>query len=124
MAHISIAGKVIATPEIRSFPSGTQTCTISVVDREYVKPKKGEEEAPGQFYDVEVWGKYAELCVDFLRKGSRIACSGKAEWQEYVSKAGEKRRVMKITDPSVTFLDTKEEKEALAESAPADFSGF
>jgi len=119
MAHISIAGKVIKQPELRFFDSGKQTLTLSVVDREYVKPKKGEEMAPGQFYDVEVWGTYAEICADRLVKGSRIACSGKAEWQEYVNKSGEKRRVLKITNPSVTFLDTKEEKEALGGGAPA-----
>ena len=120
MAHISIAGKVIKDPEIRFFDSGSQTVTLSVVDREYVKPKKGETEAPGQFYDVEVWGKYAEICADRLAKGSRIACTGKAEWQEYVAKTGDKRRVLKVTNPSITFLDTREEKEALdGGSAPA-----
>ena len=123
MAHISIAGKVIKDPELRFFDSGSQTVTLSVVDREYVKPKKGEDEAPGQFYDVEVWGKYAEICADRLARGSRIAATGKAEWQEYVAKSGEKRRVLKVTNPSVTFLDTKDEKEALAGSAPAASTG-
>ena len=120
MAHISIAGKVIKQPEIRFFDSGSQTVTLSVVDREYVRPGKGQEEAPGQFYDVEVWGKYAEICADRLVKGSRIAATGQAVWQEYTTKAGEKRRVLKVTNPSITFLDTREEKEALGgASAPA-----
>lgn len=113
MAHISIAGKVIKDPELKYFDSGSQTCTLSVVDREYIKPKKGETETPGQFYDVEVWGKYAEIAADRLRKGSRVGVAGKAEWQEYFNKAGEKRRVLKVTNPSITFLDTKDEKEAL-----------
>ena len=124
MAHISIAGKVIKQPELRFFDSGSQTVTLSVVDREYVKPKKGEDEAPGQFYDVEVWGKYAEICADRLVKGSRIAATGKAEWQEYTTKAGEKRRVLKVTNPSVTFLDTKDEKEALGGGSAAASSSF
>jgi len=119
MAHISIAGKVFKEPELKFFDSGSQTCTLSVVDREYVKPKKGEAEAPGQFYDVEIWGKYAEIAADRLRKGSRVAATGKAEWQEYTNKSGEKRRVLKVTNPSLTFLDTKEEKEALGGGSSA-----
>ena len=119
MAHISIAGKIIKQPELRFFDSGSQTCTLSVVDREYVKPKKGETEAPGQFYDVEIWGKYAEIAADRLTKGSRVAATGKAEWQEYTTKTGEKRRVLKVTNPSLTFLDTKEEKEALSGGSTA-----
>lgn len=121
MAHISIAGKVIKQPELRFFDSGSQTVTLSVVDREYVKPKKGEEEAPGQFYDVEVWGKYAEICADRLAKGSRVGITGKAEWQEYTTKTGEKRRVLKVVNPSVTFLDTKDEKESLGGGGGGSF---
>ena len=113
MAHISISGKVIKEPELRTFDSGSQTVSLSVVDREYVRPAKGQEEAPGQFYDIDVWGKYAEICVDRLNKGSRIAATGQAVWQEYTTKAGERRRVLKITNPSVTFLDTKAEAESL-----------
>lgn len=55
---------------------GRGFCSFWVADRAYVRPRKGEEDAPGQFYDVEVWGSFAALCVDHLHKGSRVAISG------------------------------------------------
>ena len=117
MATLTIAGVVTKQPELKFFDSGSQTCSFSVVDKEYVRPKKGEDEAPGQFYDVEVWGKYAEICADRLTKGSRCAVAGQAVWQEYTTKAGEKRKVLKLTNPNVTFMDTKAQREALGGSS-------
>ena len=113
MASISIAGKVVKTPELRTFDSGSQTCSFSVVDREYVRPAKGQDEAPGQFYDVECWGKFAELITDRLVKGSLVGVTGQAIWEEYVTKSGDKRKVLKVKNPNVTFLNTKAETDAL-----------
>ena len=119
MASISVAGRVTRDPEIRYLESGTQLCRFSVADSAYVKPEKGQEKAPGQFYDVTVWGKYAEMVGDRLVKGSRVAVSGTAVWGEY-SKDGQTRKTFQITNPSVTFLDSKAEKEALQGSAGSD----
>lgn len=113
MATIIIAGKVTRAPEVSYFDSGTSVCKFSVIDRGYVKPEKGQDEAPGQFYDVEVWGKYGEICADRLVKGSRVAVSGQAVWREYTRKDGGKAKAFQIKNPDVTFLDTKAEKEAL-----------
>ncbi|QNJ25893.1 single-stranded DNA-binding family protein [Synechococcus sp. SYN20] len=117
MASISIAGKVTRAPEIKFFDSGSQLCTFSVIDKEYVRPAKGQDEAAGQFYDVQVWGKYAEIISDRVVKGSRVAVHGKAVWEEYTNKSGEKRKVLRVNDPNVTFLDNKEEAEALKAAA-------
>lgn len=118
MASISIAGRVTRDPELKFFESGSQICRFSVADAAYVRPEKGEDKAPGQFYDVEVWGKYAELVGDRVTKGSRVAVSGVAIWREY-EKGGEKRRALLIKNPEVTFLDSKAEKEALGGGRPA-----
>lgn len=120
MANISIAGKVIKTPELKFFDSGSVTTRFSVVDKAYVKPEKGQDQAPGQFYEVQVWGKYAEMLADRLTKGSRVAVSGTAIWREY-QKDGQTRKSFLITNPDVTMLDTKDETAALkGESASSE----
>lgn len=113
MASISICGRLTRDPEVKFFDSGTQVCRLSVADAEYVRPEKGQDKAPGQFYDLEVWGKFAELCADRLAKGSRIAATGRAIWREYETKDGRKGKALLVKDPSITFVDTRAEKEAL-----------
>ena len=114
MATIAIAGTVLQVPTLRSFSSGSQLCSFCVADRAYVRPRKGEEEAPRQFYDVEVWGSFAALCVDRLCKGSRVAISGQAVWQGYTNASGDARKALRVINPSITFLDSKAEQQALA----------
>lgn len=114
MASISIAGKVTMPPEIKYFDSGTSVAKFSVIDRAYVRPEKGQDEAAGQFYEVEVWGKYVDIVADRCLKGSRVAVYGTAVWREYETKDGRKGKAFQIKNPDITFLDTKAEKEALA----------
>ena len=119
MASIALAGMLVQAPSLRSFDSGSQVCCFCVADRAYVRARKGEEDAPGQFYDVEVWGKAAEHCLDRLHKGSRVAVQGQAIWQEYRNSNGEKRRSLKVTRANLTFLDSKSERQELAATTSA-----
>lgn len=119
MASISIAGRVTKAPEVKYFESGTSVAKFSVIDRAYVRPEKGQDEAAPQFYDVEVWGKYVDIIADRCVKGARVAVHGTAVWREY-SVDGQKRKVFQIRNPDVTFLDTKAEKEALGGGGGGD----
>ena len=113
MASITVSGKVSKPPEIKFFDSGSQVCTVSIVDREYVRPNKKGEETPGQFYDCEIWGKTGEIAGDRLSKGSKVTMSGQAVWREWTGKTGEKRKALTVKVSNVTYLDTKDESQAL-----------
>jgi hypothetical protein len=76
MASIALAGMLVQAPSLRSFDSGSQVCCFCVADRAYVRPRKGEEDAPGQFYDVEVWGREYDLdgiCGDVRREDPKAS---------------------------------------------------
>ena len=113
MASITVSGRVTKPGEVKFFDSGTSVCRISLVDREYVRSEKKGEDAPGQFYDCEIWGKAGEIAADRLTKGSRVSMSGQAVWREWVDKTGGKRKNLTVKVNSVTYLDTREESEAL-----------
>lgn len=113
MASIALAGRLIADPELKFLDSGNVVCSFTVADRAYVKPPKGQENAPGQFYDVEVWGAGAQMVSDRCAKGSRLAVTGAAVWREFQTKDGRTARRLTVVRPEVTYLDTKAESEAL-----------
>lgn len=113
MASITVSGRVTKPAEIKFFDSGTSVARLSLVDREYVRPEKKGDEAPGQFYDCEIWGKTGEIAADRLSKGSRVSMSGQAVWREWTDKNGGKRKNLTVKVNSVTYLDTKDESEAL-----------
>ena len=90
MATISLAGTVTAKEgepavTVKEFESGDKVATFSIADRQYVYTKRGEE-SRGQFYRVEVRGKAAEITVDRLQRGDKIAGTGQLVQREYNGK--------------------------------------
>lgn len=91
MAKISLAGTICAGKQggsavaLRTTDKGLTFANFSLRDSEYV-PTKATEESRGQFYQVEVVGKAAEIAADRLDKGSFVAVNGQLVQREYKDK--------------------------------------
>jgi single-stranded DNA-binding protein len=106
MASISLAGTVTckqgeAPVTVKTFDSGDSVATFSVVDREYVYAKKGEE-AMGQFYRVEVRGKAAQIAADRLQRGDKVAVHGQLVQREYGGKV-----YLDVKGARLTYLEAR-----------------
>lgn len=106
MASISIAGKVVckegsAPVTLKSFDNGNKIASFSVVDNEYFYVKEGEERF-GQFYNVEVNGKAAEIVEDRLLRGDRVAVHGQLVQRQYQDKV-----YLSIKNARVTTLEPR-----------------
>jgi single-stranded DNA-binding protein len=90
MASISVVGKVVCkegTPavSVKEFDNGGKLATFSVVDNEYFYVREGEERF-GQFYNIEVNGKAAEIVSDRLERGDRVGVHGQLVQRQYQDK--------------------------------------
>jgi single-stranded DNA-binding protein len=108
MASISLAGTVTGKQgeppvTVKQFDSGDSISTFSVVDREYVYSKPGED-APGQFYRVEVRGKAAQIAADRLQRGDKVAVHGQLVQREYGGKI-----YLDVKNARVTYLEPRKE---------------
>lgn len=108
MASISLAGTVTGKQgeppvSVKTFDSGDSVATFSVVDREYVYAKKGEE-AMGQFYRVEVRGKAAQIAADRLQRGDKVAVHGQLVQREYNGKT-----YLDVKGARVTYLEARKD---------------
>lgn len=106
MASISLAGLVTGKQgenpvTVKVFDSGDRVATFSVVDREYVYAKKGEE-AAGQFYRVEVRGKAAEIAAERLQRGDKIGVHGQLVQREYNGKI-----YLDVKGARLTYLEAR-----------------
>jgi single-stranded DNA-binding protein len=104
MASISVAGTVVGKAgespvTIREFSSGSKVAVFSVVDKQYVYAKPGEERK-GQFYQIEVIGKAGEIAAERLNRGDRIAVNGQLVQREYNGKT-----YLDVKNGNVTFLE-------------------
>ena len=62
---------------------------------------KGEKK---QYFDVAAFGKLAEICSQYLKKGSQVILTGEIDHQTWETKEGEKRSAVKIIAQDVKFL--------------------
>ena len=108
---VLLMGNLTRNPEIRYTPSGTAVCDLGIAVNETFKNSAGEVVEKTVFCDVTAWGKQAESCAEFLKKGSSVFLEGRMELDQWQSPEGEKRSKLRVRADFVKFLDKKPEAE-------------
>ena len=109
MNHVVLIGRLTKDPELRYIPgTGTPVATFTLaIDREYTK-KDGTKET--DFIPVEVIGKSAEICANYISKGRLVAVQGNLRVDRYQTQSGENRTFTKVSSRSVQALDSNRGK--------------
>ena len=110
MNHVILIGRLTRDVELR-YISGTGTPVAQftiAVDREFTT-KDGKKET--DFIDIQVWGKSAENCCNYIGKGSLVGVQGSIRIDTY-EKDGERRKYTRINANRVQFLDTRNKSES------------
>lgn len=100
MNSVILVGRLTRDPELR-YAAGNQTAVCSftlAVDRPFSKNNEAD------FLRVVVFGRSAENCGTYLKKGSQAAVQGRIQTGSYETKTGEKRYTTDIVADRVEFL--------------------
>lgn len=74
---IIIAGNLGSAPESRQTPSGANVCNFSVASNRQYTNTQGETVKETIWFRVSTWGKLAEVCGQYLAKGSKVLIEGR-----------------------------------------------
>jgi single-strand DNA-binding protein len=103
-------GNLGKDPEMRFMPDGTAVTSFSIaVDREFTR-KTGEKVKETGWFRISVFGKRAEACNDFLKKGSKVLVEGTFTPDEnggpaiWTDKSGKPRANFEVMATDVKFL--------------------
>lgn len=102
MNSISLVGRTGKEPEIKFFENGNVVCSCTMAVR---KRTKGEEAT--DWFNVEAWGKTAELFNDYVRKGDMVAVVGAMTSDTYTNKEGERRTKWFVKVREITLVQPK-----------------
>lgn len=122
---VVMVGRLTRDPKLRALPSGLSVGDLSLAVSETYKKKDGELGEHVCFVDITIWGKQAESCSQYLKKGSPVLVEGKLQLDRWETAEGEKRSRHKINASRVQFLSGKAdasrgaEEPALAEVGAA-----
>lgn len=74
--NLILSGRLGRDPEMKFTPSGSAVCSFSVAtDHTYVS--NGQKVKETTWFRVSVWGKLAEVCNQYLKKGSLVLVDGR-----------------------------------------------
>lgn len=117
-----IIGNLGRSPEMRFTPSGVGTCSFSVATTRKYTTTAGDQVAETCWFKVTTWGKQAETCNQYLKKGARVLVEGTlipnretGSPTVYQAANGEHRAQYEVNAQTVRFLSSKQEDDGEVE---------
>lgn len=107
---VILIGNLGSDPEIRYMASGTPAVTLSVATSESWKDKQtGEKKEITEWHRIVFFDKLADICRDYIKKGSKIYVEGKLQTKKWTDKHGIERYTTQILGNEMQMLDRKQE---------------
>ena len=103
----SLIGHSGGDPEMIVLDSGVSITRFSVATTEKWKTKEGEQKEATEWHRCTVFGKLAEVCNDYIKKGSRVFVQGRINTKKYTDKNGVERWSTQIIVNKMKLLDRK-----------------
>jgi single-strand DNA-binding protein len=113
--RVQLIGRLGKDPESHYTPSGKLVTKFSVAVGHRWKTSEGETKEATEWFNVETWGRLAEVCQQYLGKGSLVFVEGRQQTDRY-EQGGETRYYTRVVANQMQMLDRRpEEDEPAAE---------
>ena len=99
-----LMGNLTRDPELRYIPSGSAVTSFTVAMNRVYKLQTGEKKEETSFVRVVVWGRMAETCGEYLKKGSPVFVEGRLQSRSWEGADGQKRSTLEVVAMNVQFL--------------------
>jgi single-strand DNA-binding protein len=102
--RVFLIGNLTRDPDLRYIPSGTAVATFTIAVNRVYKAQTGEKKEETSFIRVVVWGRRAEVCGEYLSKGSPVFVEGRLQSRNWESQDGQKRSTIEVIADNVQFM--------------------
>ncbi len=101
---VILIGNLGADPEVRFTPGGQAVANFRIATSESWVDKNGQKQERTEWHRIVVWGKLAELCGEYLKKGRQCYVEGRLQTREWTDKENRKNYTTEVVANAVTFL--------------------
>ncbi len=101
---VILIGNLGADPEVRFTPAGAAVANFRIATNESWVDKNQQKQERTEWHRIVVWGKLAELCGEYLKKGRQAYIEGRLQTREWTDKEGKKNYTTEIVANTVQFL--------------------
>lgn len=101
---VILVGNLGADPEIRYLPSGEAVANLRLATTDNWKDKDGNKQEATEWHRVSFFGRQAEVCGQYLKKGSQIYVEGSIRTRKWQDKEGQERYTTEIRGDRMQML--------------------
>jgi single-strand DNA-binding protein len=105
---VMLIGNLGQDPELNYTGSGTAVCNLRLATDESYKDNNGELVERTEWHDIVAWERLAEICDEYLVKGSRIYCEGSLQTSTWEDRDGNTRYSTEIKMRNMMMLGGEE----------------
>ena len=102
---VMIIGNLTRDPEIRTTPQGISVASFTVATNLIWLDQNGQRQEKTEYHNVVAWRKLAEICGQYLRKGSKVYIEGRLQTREWEDQEGVRRWRTEIIADNMIMLD-------------------
>lgn len=115
-----IIGRLGADPEVRYTQNDTALARMSVATSDRYKDSNGEWVETTEWHRIVAWGRLAEICQQYLKKGSQVYFEGPIQTRSWEDKDGQKQYSTEIKAMVMQMLDPADKSQKSTRSTHED----
>ena len=105
--RVQLIGNLTRDPEMKQIPGGQTVATFGMATNLTWTDQSGEKKTKTEFHNIIAWRKLAEICGQYLRKGSKAFVEGRLQTRDWEGEDGVKRYRTEIVMDNMIMLDRK-----------------
>jgi len=104
---VILVGRLGRDPETRYTGGGQAVANFTMATDESYKDRNGERQKRTEWHRITAWGKLAEICQQYLKKGTMVYIEGRIQSREWQDKEGQKRTSYDIVANTMKMLSSR-----------------
>jgi single-strand DNA-binding protein len=111
---VTLLGNVTHDPETKNLATGQTVCTFGLATNRVWKDANGEKQTMAEFHNLVAWGKLAEFCGEFVKKGKPLYVEGHLKTGSWENPQGVKLHRTEIVVDNLVLLGAKDKSPEVA----------
>ena len=104
---VMLIGRLGQDPELKFTQSGIAVAKFSLATSQTWKDQDGNNQEKTEWHNIVVWRKLAEICAEYLKKGSKIYAEGALSTSNWEDENKKKHYRTEVVLSDMIMLDTK-----------------
>lgn len=104
-----IIGNLTRDPEVRNTPGGQPVASFSIATSQVWNDQSGQKQEKVEYHNIVAWRRLAEICGQYLKKGSKVYIEGRLQTRDWTGQDGIKRYRTEIVCENMIMLSSNQQ---------------